>query len=189
MSVLVARTGRQQQRYQDGYRLLAGCIPFKYQYSEESSDILSEKIVEVLMISSNSGPGLLFPKGGWENDETVEEAATREALEEAGVRGDLLHLLGDYYFTSKTLRDESSPAGLCKVTMYALFVKEELDCWPEQNLRQRSWLTVSEADECCRHSWMKKALKEGFLGWLADGMKSTMKDRNNLHCPVTFDKP
>lgn len=99
------------------------------------------------------------------------------------------HLLGDYYFTSKTLRDESSPAGLCKVTMYALFVKEELDCWPEQNLRQRSWLTVSEADECCRHSWMKKALKEGFLGWLADGMKSTMKDRNNLHCPVTFDKP
>lgn len=24
MSVLVARTGRQQQRYQDGYRLLAG---------------------------------------------------------------------------------------------------------------------------------------------------------------------
>ncbi|KAK1365999.1 Nudix hydrolase domain-containing protein [Heracleum sosnowskyi] len=172
MSVLVARTGRQQQRYQDGYRLLAGCIPFKYRYSEESSGKLSEKIVE----------------GGWENDETVEEAAAREALEEAGVRGDLMHLLGDYYFTSKTLRDESSPAGLCKATMYALFVNEELECWPEQNLRQRSWLTVSEADECCRHSWMKKALKEGFSGWLADGMMSTMKDRNHLHSPTTFDK-
>ena len=26
-------------------------------------------------------------QGGWENDETVEEAARREALEEAGVRG------------------------------------------------------------------------------------------------------
>ena len=99
------------------------------------------------------------------------------------------HLLGDYYFTSKTLQDESSPAGLCKATMYALFVKEELDCWPEQNLRQRSWLTVSEADECCRHSWMKKALKEGFSGWLADGMMSTMKDRNNLHSPTNIDKP
>ncbi|KAE8699569.1 hypothetical protein F3Y22_tig00110577pilonHSYRG00256 [Hibiscus syriacus] len=34
--------------------------------------------------------GLLFPKGGWENDETVEEAAVREAIEEAGVRGDLI---------------------------------------------------------------------------------------------------
>lgn len=32
----------------------------------------------------------LWLKGGWENDETVEEAAAREALEEAGVQGDLL---------------------------------------------------------------------------------------------------
>jgi 8-oxo-dGTP pyrophosphatase MutT (NUDIX family) len=29
-------------------------------------------------------------QGGWENDETVEEAAKRESLEEAGVRGDLV---------------------------------------------------------------------------------------------------
>lgn len=29
-------------------------------------------------------------QGGWENDETVEEAARREAMEEAGVKGDLL---------------------------------------------------------------------------------------------------
>lgn len=29
-------------------------------------------------------------QGGWENDETVEEAAAREAIEEAGVRGDLV---------------------------------------------------------------------------------------------------
>jgi len=34
---------------------------------------------------------VVFPlKGGWENDETVEEAAVREAIEEAGVRGDLM---------------------------------------------------------------------------------------------------
>lgn len=26
-------------------------------------------------------------QGGWENDETIDEAARREALEEAGVRG------------------------------------------------------------------------------------------------------
>lgn len=29
-------------------------------------------------------------QGGWENDETVEEAAAREAVEEAGVRGELM---------------------------------------------------------------------------------------------------
>jgi 8-oxo-dGTP pyrophosphatase MutT (NUDIX family) len=32
----------------------------------------------------------LLMQGGWENDETVEEAAAREAIEEAGVRGDLV---------------------------------------------------------------------------------------------------
>lgn len=33
---------------------------------------------------------IVSSQGGWENDETVEEAAVREALEEAGVRGDIV---------------------------------------------------------------------------------------------------
>lgn len=139
MSELVARTGRLQQRYEDGHRLIAGCIPFKCKSSGEGEDEnASEEIVEVLMINSNSGPGLLFPKGGWENDETVEDAAIREAMEEAGVRGELVHFLGDYKFKSKTLQDEYSPEGLCKAAMFALLVKEELDSWPEQSRRERS---------------------------------------------------
>ncbi|XP_064988272.1 nudix hydrolase 16, mitochondrial-like isoform X2 [Musa acuminata AAA Group] len=96
MSDLVARTGRHQQRYEAGCRLVSGCIPFRYRNCDDTSDAKPdpEKEVEVLMINSPSGPGLLFPKGGWENDETVEEAAVREALEEAGVRGDIVvHLL------------------------------------------------------------------------------------------------
>ncbi|GAA0163869.1 hypothetical protein Leryth_009127 [Lithospermum erythrorhizon] len=175
MSELVARTGRHQQRYQHGYRLIAGCIPYKFRDSEEHEAEVSGKTIEVLMISSTSGPGLLFPKGGWENDETVEEAAIREAVEEAGVRGDLMHFLGEYEFKSKTLQDEYSPEGLCKAAMYALFVKEELDCWPEQSLRQRSWLTIAEAIDRCRHSWMREALEEAFSKWYADGMIKTMK--------------
>ncbi|GJS49504.1 NUDIX hydrolase 12, mitochondrial [Tanacetum coccineum] len=39
------------------------------------------------MVSSPNRDDMVFPKGGWESDETVEEAACREALEEAGVRG------------------------------------------------------------------------------------------------------
>nr|GMD00274.1 nudix hydrolase 16, mitochondrial-like [Ipomoea batatas] len=115
MSELVARTGRHQQRYEQGFRLIAGCIPFRLRNTEENGGGMSEEIIEVLMINSTSGPGLLFPKGGWENDETVEEAAMREAIEEAGVRGDLLHFLGYYLFKSKTLQDESSPEGRAQV--------------------------------------------------------------------------
>ncbi|KAL6555334.1 Nudix hydrolase 16, mitochondrial [Orobanche gracilis] len=184
MSELVARTGRHQQRYEDGYRLIAGssqyssmgglmrCIPFRYRNVEEDASDTLEKIVEVLMINSNSGSGLLFPKGGWENDETAEEAAEREAMEEAGVRGDLVHFLGCFSFKSKTLQDEYSPEGLCKAAMYALHVKEELDCWPEKIQRKRSWLTVPEAVKCCRHAWMQEALEKGFSKWCADGTNS-----------------
>ena len=38
------------------------CIPFRYRSSEGSSDEVSDKVVEVLMIDTPSGPGLLFPK-------------------------------------------------------------------------------------------------------------------------------
>ncbi|XP_058210930.1 nudix hydrolase 16, mitochondrial-like isoform X1 [Rhododendron vialii] len=185
MSELVARTGRHQQRYEAGFRLISGCIPFKYKISSEDDGDTSEKVVEVLMINSTSGPGLLFPKGGWENDETVEEAALREALEEAGVRGDLLNFLGYYKFKSKTLKDEFSPEGLCKAAMFALLVKEELHSWPEQSTRQRTWLTIPEAIECCRHPWMREALKEGFSKWHANGMISTVKGGDDED-PVVF---
>ncbi|KNA11891.1 hypothetical protein SOVF_130740 [Spinacia oleracea] len=173
MSELVARTGRHQQRYEDGCRLVAGCVPFRYRSCNESDGTESEKIVEVLMINSTSGPGLLFPKGGWENDETVEEAARREAIEEAGVKGDLLDCIGYYDFKSKTLQDDFSPEGLCKAAMFALLVKEELEYWPEQSTRQRSWLTIPEALDCCRHPWMRQALEEGFMKWHATRMSST----------------
>ncbi|KAL5720128.1 diphosphoinositol-polyphosphate diphosphatase [Ranunculus cassubicifolius] len=165
MSDLVARTGRLQQRYEAGCRLVAGCIPFKYRYSDENSDGESKQVLEVLMINSTSGPGLLFPKGGWENDETVEEGAVREAIEEAGVRGDLMEFLGHYHFKSKTHQDEFSPEGLCKAAMFALFVKEELESWPEQSTRMRKWLTIPEAKENCRHAWMREVLEEGFCKW------------------------
>ncbi|KAK1318886.1 hypothetical protein QJS10_CPB04g00704 [Acorus calamus] len=162
MSDLVARTGRHQQRYQDGFRLIAGCIPFKY--DENSS--AKAKEVEVLMINSLSGPGLLFPKGGWENDETMEEAALREAMEEAGVRGELKEFLGCYEFKSKTHVDEFSPEGKCKAAMFALLVEELLPSWPE-NTRERKWVKITEAPEKCRHPWMKGAL-QGFCKWHAD---------------------
>lgn len=161
MCDLVARTGRHHQRYEDGYRLVAGCIPFKHESCDEDCDTeRKKKITKVLMISSQSGPGLLFPKGGWENDETVEEAAVREAIEEAGVRGDLKEYLGDYDFRTKSHQDEFCPEGFCKASMFSLHVKEELCSWPEQSTRQREWLTIPEATRRCRRPWMLKALSK-----------------------------
>lgn len=42
--------------------------------------------------------------------------------------------------------------------MFPLLVKEELEVWPEKNLRERKWVCVAEAREVCQYWWMKEAL-------------------------------
>ncbi|KAF8408529.1 hypothetical protein HHK36_007685 [Tetracentron sinense] len=86
MSSLQARTGRQRQRYQDQFRLVAG---LEKDVEDHSCDL--ESRLKVLMISSPNRDDL----GGWEDDETVLEAACREALEEAGVKG-ILDLISSF---------------------------------------------------------------------------------------------
>ena len=86
------------------------CIPYRFKFSEDGVKI--RDAYEVLVISSQKGQGLMFPKvlpnkqfltfpnwapvlnqfaspfqGGWELDESLEQAACRESLEEAGVVG------------------------------------------------------------------------------------------------------
>ncbi|GFZ16262.1 nudix hydrolase homolog 13 [Actinidia rufa] len=87
MASVVARTGRNRQRYDNNnIRLVSGCIPYRVaKHDDHHGD--SEHRIEVLMISSPNRDDLVFPKGGWDDDETCEEAACRESLEEAGVKG------------------------------------------------------------------------------------------------------
>ncbi len=67
--------------------------------------------------------------------------------------------------------------------MFALLVTEELESWPEQSIRQRSWLTISKAKECCMYPWMRVALEEGFSKWHADQILSNSKEENHLILP------
>ncbi|KAK6927828.1 NUDIX hydrolase domain, partial [Dillenia turbinata] len=150
MVALVSRTGRHLQRYNKGCRQIVGCIPYRYKVNPESG--LEEEEAEVLVVTSQKGKGMLFPKGGWESDESLEEAASRETLEEAGVLGIVLGGLGKWFFKSKT--HDSDYEGY----LFPLLVEEQLDFWPEMNVRQRKWMSVKEAREVCLHWWMKEAL-------------------------------
>lgn len=64
---------------------MSRCIPYRYRESEDAQSI--EDAIEVLVINAQNGKGIIFPKGGWEKDESMEEAAIRETVEEAGVVG------------------------------------------------------------------------------------------------------
>ncbi|KAL8247215.1 hypothetical protein R6Q59_008431 [Mikania micrantha] len=155
MSSIVARTGRNLQRYENNLRLVSGCIPYRLAKTKEQNKI------EVLMVSSPNRDDMVFPKGGWESDETVEEAACREALEEAGVKGILQgNALGVWEFRSKSNQEACREEGGCKGYMFVLEVTEELETWPEQNNRNRKWVMIEEAYVLCRYEWMRSALNE-----------------------------
>ncbi|XP_061339969.1 nudix hydrolase 18, mitochondrial-like [Gastrolobium bilobum] len=151
MCLVSPRTGRHLQRYDDkGCRQVVGCIPYRYK-----SNGTQEKELEVLVISAQKGHGMQFPKGGWETDESMEQAALRETIEEAGVVGSVESKLGNkWYYKSKR-----QPT-IHEAYMFPLLVSKELDNWPEMNTRKRRWLTVAEAKEICPYAWMKEALDE-----------------------------
>ncbi|KAK7251746.1 hypothetical protein RIF29_35210 [Crotalaria pallida] len=144
---LVARTGRHLQRYDGGCRQVVGCIPYRYRRKGSQ-----KKELEVLLISAQNGNGMQFPKGGWETDECIEQAALRETIEEAGVVGSIESILGKWLYKSK--RKDT----LHEAYMFPLLVKKQLENFPEKNIRKRRWMAVAEAKEVCPHAWMKEAL-------------------------------
>ncbi|CAL9150059.1 unnamed protein product [Musa hybrid cultivar] len=182
MVCMVSRQGRQLQRYSKaGSRIVVGYVPtlvwfgrwvdgemggvvgvsdaewrsccrcIPYKFNRGYDDVGTS--MEVLVVSSPKGNGLLFPKGGWETDETIEQAALREALEEAGVQGNVEGKLGKWRYKSRTY--DAYHEGI----MFPMNVTQELGDWPEMHLRQRKWVTVAEAKEGCQHPWMKEALE------------------------------
>ncbi|KAL8127549.1 nudix hydrolase 18, mitochondrial-like isoform X1 [Apium graveolens] len=172
MVALVSRSGRHLQRYNNinGSRQVVGCIPYRYKKMEDGSNL------EVLVISSQrKGKGMLFPKGGWETDESIHEAALRETIEEAGVKGIVEEELGQWSFKSK------GNDAFYEGHMFPLYVKEQMELWPEKHIRQRVWMSVAEAKEACQHWWMREAL-DRLVGRLEAKPRSEAKpsSRSNL---------
>ncbi|CAL1356145.1 unnamed protein product [Linum trigynum] len=151
MVCLVARSGRELQRYNPmGGRQVVGCIPYRFKNYDDGS--ISDELEVLVITSQKGGSGMMFPKGGWELDESEQEAASRESFEEAGVLGTVEDQLGKWNFMSK------SNGIFYEGYMFPLFVTEQVDFWPERHVRRRVWMSVDEARDACRHWWMKEAL-------------------------------
>ncbi|KAI3723031.1 hypothetical protein L2E82_34326 [Cichorium intybus] len=153
VAIVVARSGRQLQRYNSGQRIVVGCIPYRLKGDMKAPGLNIEDALQVLVISAQrKGKGVLFPKGGWELDESIQAAALRETIEEAGVLGTVESELGKWCFKSK------GNDALYEGHMFPLLVKEQLESWPEEDIRQRFWLSASKAKELCQYAWMREAL-------------------------------
>lgn len=135
---------------------MAGCVPVRIDPRKSGPDS-----AQVLLISGHGGKGMVFPKGGWETDETVEAAAKRETVEEAGVRGLLEDdMLGTFpYSSAKSTRLARANQGRGIAYMFVMHVAEELEHWPEGDKRTRCWLSIEDACRLCRHDWMREVLR------------------------------
>ena len=95
---------------------------------------------EVLLITSRKGTRWVLPKGIVEPELTPSESAVKEALEEAGVQGEVLEPeLGNYSYQKW--------GGTCNVRVFLMKVTTELDTWPEADIRRREWLPFGVAAE------------------------------------------
>ncbi|KAJ3694848.1 hypothetical protein LUZ60_000225 [Juncus effusus] len=169
MVCMVSRQGRELQRYNEtGGRVVVGCIPYKLKEERPIGSRIDQSI-EVLVISSQKGHGMMFPKGGWENDESIDQAVTREALEEAGIEGTLENKLGKWNYISKRY------GTVYESIMYGLNVTKEHPQWPEMNSRKRRWVSVQEAREGCQTKWMREALEELLLSLNSFSLKEKVE--------------
>ena len=94
--------------------------------------------LEVLLVTSRKGTRWVLPKGVVEPDLSPVASAAREALEEAGVRGEIdAEPLGTYQYRKW--------GGTCTVQVFAMEVEEEVADWPEASTRRRAWLSFDDA--------------------------------------------
>lgn len=133
-----SRVGRTKQRYgENGERLVAGVIP------------LSADKTQVLVVESARRGGWVLPKGGWETDEgTAQDAACREAWEEAGivckVQSDL-GAISEMRASQDKSSDKTAQSLKATYRFFEVIVEKEEKIWPEMNKRSRQWLSYAEA--------------------------------------------
>lgn len=99
--------------------------------------------VEVMLVTSRETRRWVTPKGGRMPGKTDAEAAAQEALEEAGVEGEIGHdPLGVFRYL-KILKRRAPR--WCVVALYPLQVTAEHDEWKEQDQRERRWMPLATA--------------------------------------------
>jgi 8-oxo-dGTP pyrophosphatase MutT (NUDIX family) len=99
--------------------------------------------IEILLITTRETQRWIIPKGWPMKGRRPRGAAAQEALEEAGVTGDIERRpCGAYLYTKRGFAGQS---WLCKVEVFPLRVRKEREQWRERDQRTRRWFHFIEA--------------------------------------------
>jgi len=114
---------------------------------------IKKRKIEVLLITSISSGKWIFPKGIIEEDLTAQESAAKEALEEAGVEGEVLDILIGEYSYKKW-------GGTCHVRVFPLRVEKVYDQWVESEDRERRWTSLGKSINLVSKRDLKTLIKK-----------------------------
>jgi 8-oxo-dGTP pyrophosphatase MutT (NUDIX family) len=131
-----------RKRLLDRIRVMFGGVPCRVQAAALPWR-LTDRGVEVMLVTSRDTGRWVLPKGWPEGDEDLWKAAEREAAEEAGISGEIATSEAGSYYYGKNL-----PSGLerrCEVHVFPLAVGRVADKWPERKARLRRWFSPQEA--------------------------------------------
>lgn len=107
-------------------------------------------LLEILLITSRRKKRWVIPKGVVELDLDPASSAAKEALEEAGIEGELSsRSIGSYQYEKW--------GGTCSVEVFSMAVEATYDAWPE-SYRDRHWLDPVEAAERVNEPDLKKII-------------------------------
>jgi len=119
---------------------------------------------EILLITSRSGEWAI-PKGRIDPGFSPPQAAANEALEEAGVRGQVIQeSLGAFEYTKKG-GWATRPGLRCRVQVFPLLVEDLLEDWLEADFRKRRWVPAAKAHSQVDQPGLTQILHD-FPAWL-----------------------
>lgn len=83
----------------------------------------------ILLLKKYNGDWVL-PKGKVEENEEINDAATREVLEEGGVKGTIVKYIGKIHYTFRNNRQENEIVN--KTVHWYLMVSRSMECTPQK---------------------------------------------------------
>jgi 8-oxo-dGTP pyrophosphatase MutT (NUDIX family) len=121
------------------------------------------------VVTSRSGKRLVIPKGCLEPGKTAGEIALQEAWEEAGLTGVLdTEPVGSYLYTKMGFSYH--------VTVFVMHVTDVADEWPEQEMRERRWLTRSQVQTQIEDAGLRKLIRSAFTSQVGARKAASGKD-------------
>ena len=99
--------------------------------------------VEILLVTTRNTRRWIVPKGWPLDGRTPSECAAHEALEEAGVLGEVAaETLGSFRYAKRRKSGKIVP---CKVHVFTMRVVRQRRRWAEKSVREICWCSLDEA--------------------------------------------